>query len=55
MVVRMANGIPQRIQKMPGRGYIRVSQPEVDYIASLFPHLCEAQVHFRAEITLKQV
>jgi hypothetical protein len=53
MVVRMANGLPESIQEVLGRGYVRVSQTQVDHVASLFPHFGQAHVHFRAQITLK--
>jgi hypothetical protein len=55
MMVGMANGIPEGIQEMLGRSYVRVSQPQVDHIAALFPHLGEANVHLRTEVTLKQI
>jgi hypothetical protein len=55
MIVRMANGIPESIQKVLGRGHIRVAQAQVDHVASLFPHFGEAHIHFRAQIPLKQV
>jgi hypothetical protein len=55
MVVRIANGLPEGIQKALGRSHIRVSQPQVDYIAPFFFHLGKAHVHLGSEITLEQV
>jgi hypothetical protein len=55
MMIRMAHCIAESVEKVLGRSYIRVSQPQVDHVAPLFPHLGEAHVHFRAEVTLKQV
>jgi hypothetical protein len=55
MVVRMANGLPEGIQKMLGRSHIRVSQPQVDHVAPFFPHLGKAHVHFGSEVTLKKI